>query len=83
MLFGYKQQELLKRVSNTVYEFVNPLPDIYPQDITFLIPDFYYHIGYVDDRNMPFPPIDEEDCLFHSAAEKSMSPDKVSDYARG
>lgn len=54
-----------------------------PQDITFLLPEFYQHIGYVDDRSMPLPPLDEEDFLFHSVAERSLSPDKASDFLKG
>ena len=54
------------------------------QDITFLLPDFYQHIGFVDDKSMPLPPVDEEeDDLFHSVAERSFSPDRASDFLKG
>ena len=46
------------------------------QDITLLIPDFYNHINYVDDRNMPLPPLDEED-MFPDVMERSVTPDSA------
>lgn len=46
------------------------------QDITYLIPEFYNHINYVDDRNMPLPPLDEEE-IFHDVMEHSFTPDSA------
>ncbi len=37
---------------------------------------------YVDDHNLPLPPLDEEDCLFHSVAERSLSPDKAFEFKK-
>ena len=49
------------------------------------MPDFYNHIGYVDDRGMPLPPLDEEgdEISFHSTVERSFSPDSTFDYHKG
>ena len=49
------------------------------QDITFLIPEFYSHVGYIDDQGMPLPPVDD-DISFQSVAERSLSPDSAFDY---
>ena len=61
-----------------------PFPSLSPQDITFLMPEFYNHIGYVDDRGMPLPPLDEEcDMIsFQTVAERSFSPDSAFDYIK-
>ncbi|CAI8029133.1 PAS domain-containing serine/threonine-protein kinase, partial [Geodia barretti] len=52
------------------------------RDITFLMPEFYSHVGYVDDQGMPLPPLDEgsDDISFQSVAERSLSPDSAFDY---
>lgn len=113
MLFGYSQEELLKKVRVVIcinhcrrigglvkvvthhdhlYRMQAKCPkeslsnksmflwpcELLPklQDITLLIPDFYNHINYVDDRNMPLPPLDEEE-VFHDVMERSFTPDSA------
>ena len=46
------------------------------------MPEFYSHVGYVDDQGMPLPPLDEgsDDISFQSVAERSLSPDSAFDY---
>ncbi len=50
------------------------------QDITFLIPEFYSAINYVDESGIPLPPLDEDqEDLFHSVIERSFSPERAYD----
>ena len=46
------------------------------------MPDFYNHIGYIDEQGMPLPPLDD-DLSFQSVAERSLSPDSAFDYISG
>ena len=53
------------------------------------MPDFYNHIGYIDDHGMPHPPLDDEeeeeedgDISFPPVAERSLSPDAAFEYTK-
>ena len=46
------------------------------------MPEFYSHVGYVDDQGMPLPSLDEgsDDISFQSVDDHSLSPDSAFDY---
>eukprot|EP00731_Ephydatia_muelleri_P010786 Em0005g1372a len=61
--------------------------ELVKQNIAVLMPDFYNHIGYCDDQNIPLPPLDEEELdeldrqdLFHSVEEQLLSPRTASQF---
>ena len=62
-----------------------PLTVSLSQDISFLMPEFYSHVGYTDDHGLPLPPLDDpnEEVSFQSVAERSLSPDSAFDYISG
>ena len=53
------------------------------QNISFLLPDFHHHVGSLGDHNVSLPALDDDDAIFHSATERSLSPDKASEFLGG